>query len=51
MVPTDADDNTLILLDFGDNLFALVYGVPAGSVAGMFNPSYFGSAARSSGTC
>lgn len=43
MVPTDAHDNSLMLLDFGGNLFAMVYGVPAGSVAGMFNPSYFGS--------
>jgi predicted dehydrogenase len=31
-VPTDADDNTLMLLDFGDNLFAMVYGTPAGRV-------------------
>jgi predicted dehydrogenase len=32
MVPTDADDNTLMLLDFGDNLLAAVYGTPAGRV-------------------
>ena len=32
LVPTDADDNTLMLLDFGDNLFAMVYGTPAGRV-------------------
>src|SRR4051812_8779268 len=28
-VPCDADDNTLMLLDFGANLYALVYGVAA----------------------
>jgi predicted dehydrogenase len=40
-VPTDADDNTLMLLDFGDNLFALVYGTAAGRVtAGV---DYFGT--------
>jgi predicted dehydrogenase len=43
MVPTDADDNTLILLDFGESLFALAYGVAAGSVAHMQFGSYFGT--------
>lgn len=43
MVPTDADDNTLILLDFGDNMFALAYGVPAGSVTRGFGGNYFGT--------
>ena len=43
MVPTEAHDNTLMLLDFGTSLFALVYGVPAGGVADMLNPSFFGS--------
>ncbi len=32
MIPTDADDNTLMLLDFGGNLFGMVYGTPAGRV-------------------
>src|SRR6266545_1992777 len=40
---TDADDNTLILLDFGDSLFALAYGTAAGSVAQGFSPSFFGT--------
>lgn len=31
MVTTDADDNTLVLLDFGDNLFVLAYGTTAGN--------------------
>ena len=42
VVPTDADDNTLMVLDFGDSLYALVYGVAAGrSVLGR--GSYFGT--------
>jgi predicted dehydrogenase len=43
MVPTDADDNTLMLLDFGDNLFALVYGTAAGRVTEGFSTSFFGT--------
>lgn len=43
-VPTDADDNTLVLLDFGDNLFALAYGTAAGSINDGFGGSYFGTA-------
>ncbi len=43
MYPTDAHDNTLILLDWGDGLFGLSYGVAAGSVAGMRTGSYFGT--------
>lgn len=30
MIPCDMDDNTLILLDFGNALYGLVYGVAAG---------------------
>jgi len=45
LVPTDADDNTVMLLDFGDNLFAVVYGTAAGSVATgpVFGGTYFGT--------
>jgi predicted dehydrogenase len=43
LIPTDADDNTLILLDFGDSLFALAYGTAAGSIAQGFSPSLFGT--------
>jgi predicted dehydrogenase len=42
-VPVDADDNTLILIDFGNHLFALAYGTPAGSVSRGFGGSYFGT--------
>jgi predicted dehydrogenase len=43
MVPTDADDNTLMALDFGDALFAFVYGTAAGRVTEGFAPSFFGT--------
>jgi predicted dehydrogenase len=43
MIPTDADDNTLILLDFGDNLFGLAYGVAAGGIGAGSRGSYFGT--------
>lgn len=44
MVPCDADDNTFMLLDFGNNLFALAYGAAAGRVTEGFGGSYFGTA-------
>ena len=43
MVPCDADDNTLMALDFGDSLFAFVYGAAAGRVTEGFAPSFFGT--------
>ena len=42
MLPTDMDDNTLMVLDFGDNLFAFVYGTPAGGLPNMGRPMIFG---------
>ncbi len=39
----DADDTTLILIDFGNNLFALAYGTPAGMLTEGFSGSYFGA--------
>ena len=42
-IPTDADEHTLILLDFGDSLFALAYGTAAGHIAQGFSPSFFGT--------
>jgi predicted dehydrogenase len=38
----DADDNTLLLLDFGNELYAFVHGTFAGMVTHFGNPSYFG---------
>lgn len=43
VVPTDAHDNSLILLDFGGNLFALAHGTAAGSPSG-WTPTYYGTA-------
>ncbi len=42
MVRCDADDNTFLLLDFGDNVFAFVYGSFAGGVPGGFTGGYHG---------
>lgn len=43
MLPTDMDDNTLIILDFGDSLFAFVYGVAAGGLPDTWGPVFFGT--------
>jgi predicted dehydrogenase len=48
-VPTDADDNTGILLDFGDGLFAMVYGAAAGGVNYWFTGTYLGTEGRIEG--
>lgn len=50
MVPVDADDNTLILLDFGGALFALAYGTVAGSLTQGFSGTYFGTKGSIIGT-
>jgi predicted dehydrogenase len=42
MVTCDAEDNTVMLLDFGNNLFAFAYGTAAGRVTQGFAGSYFG---------
>lgn len=42
-VETSADDNTGILIDFGDGLFALGFGTAAGSPNWWFTSRYFGS--------
>jgi predicted dehydrogenase len=43
LLPTDMDDNTLMVLDFGDALFAFVYGVAAGGLPSMGRPLIFGT--------
>ncbi|MFL5666539.1 MAG: Gfo/Idh/MocA family protein [Ktedonobacteraceae bacterium] len=43
MVPCDADDNTLILLDFAESTFGLAYGTAIGMVTKGFEGSYFGT--------
>lgn len=42
-VACDADDNSAMLLDFGDGLFAFAYGTAHGAVTTHFTGSYFGS--------
>ena len=43
MVPCDADDNSLILIDFGNNTFAVAYGVPAGGLTDDDNVNFYGT--------
>jgi predicted dehydrogenase len=43
MVACDADDNTLMVLDFGNQMFGFVYGAAAGRVTEGFSGSYFGT--------
>lgn len=43
MLPTDMDDQTLMVLDFGNNFFAFVYGVASGSLPNMGRPLIFGT--------
>ncbi len=43
MVSGDADDNTFMVLDFGDSLFAFVYGAAMGRLTEGFEGSYFGT--------
>jgi predicted dehydrogenase len=43
-IPTEADDNTILLLDFGDGLFAVVFGTASGAVSEQFGAGvYFGT--------
>ncbi len=46
VISTDADDNTLLLLDFGNSLFAFVYGTAAGELTegdGWDEERYYGT--------
>jgi predicted dehydrogenase len=43
MLPCDMDDNTLMVLDFGDSFYAFVYGVAAGGLPNMGRPLIFGT--------
>jgi predicted dehydrogenase len=43
LLPVDADDNSLLLLDFGDSLFTVVYGTAAGRITPTFGATYFGT--------
>ncbi len=48
--PVDADDNTGILIDFGDGAFAFAHGTVAGTVSGFGQPSFFGTKGSVVGT-
>lgn len=43
MLPVDMDDNTLMVLDFGESLYAFVYGVAAGGLPNLGRPLIFGT--------
>jgi predicted dehydrogenase len=49
-IAADMDDSTLMLLDFGDALFAFVYGTVAGSVTRGFQPNLYGTEGAIIGT-
>lgn len=43
-IPTEADDNTILLLDFGNSRFAVVHGTAAGAISNQFGAAvYFGT--------
>jgi predicted dehydrogenase len=42
LLPTDMDDQTLMVLDFGDAFFGFVYGVAAGGLPNLGRPLIFG---------
>ena len=48
-IPTEADDNTGILIGFGNGLFALAYGTAAGSLTRGFAGTYFGTTGKIEG--
>lgn len=49
MLSCDMDDNTLMVLDFGDALYGFVYGVAAGRLPDTWRPVIFGTGGVISG--
>ncbi|PIX48999.1 MAG: gfo/Idh/MocA family oxidoreductase [Armatimonadetes bacterium CG_4_9_14_3_um_filter_66_14] len=47
--PCDADDNTFLVLDFGDNVFGFVYGALAGMLSSFGQATIFGTRGSISG--
>lgn len=43
MYPCDAEDNTLMVLDFGDGVFAFAFGTFIGGWPGGWGPHFFGT--------
>jgi predicted dehydrogenase len=48
--PSDAEDTTLMVLDFGDGRFAMAHGTLAGMVSEFGQPSFFGTSGAIVGT-
>ena len=40
-IATEADDNTIVLLDFGDGMFAVAFGTASGAVSDQFGACVF----------
>jgi len=49
-IACDMDDNTLLMLDFGDGFFAYAYGAVVGSVTQGFQPNLYGTGGAVVGT-
>jgi predicted dehydrogenase len=49
-IACDMDDTTMMVLDFGNSLFAVVYAAAKGSLTEGFQPSIFGTAGSVIGT-
>ena len=49
-ITCDMDDNTVLLLDFSDALYAFVYATPSGSLTQGFQPNIYGTSGAIVGT-
>jgi predicted dehydrogenase len=49
MYPCDAEDNTLMVLDFGSGLFAFAYGTFTGGLDGGWGPNFYGTKGKIAG--
>ncbi len=49
MYPCDAEDNTLMVLDFGAGVFAFIYGTFTGGLAEGWGPTIYGTKGKASG--
>ena len=47
--PCDAEDNTLMVLDFGNSVFSFVYGTFTGGLAEGWGPTFFGTKGKIAG--
>jgi predicted dehydrogenase len=51
MLPCDMDDNTFLMLDFGDTVVGFVFASVAGSIGSGFQPNIYGTKGSIIGTC